>query len=117
VTSITILWASAAVAGTKITQTTCPVAITQSGEYSLATDVGPCPPGADGIDILASGVTLHLNGHTITGSAAPGTCNASIGIRVGLTSIPMVSGVGILGVVRSATFPSAFERRILLSRS
>jgi hypothetical protein len=45
VISITILWASAAEAGTKITQATCPVAITQSGEYSLATDVGPCAPG------------------------------------------------------------------------
>jgi len=97
VISITLLWASAAEAGTKITQTTCPVVITQPGEYSLATDVGPCAPGVDGIDILASGVTLHLNGHTVTGSAAPGTCNSSTGISVGLTSMPMVSGVGVLG--------------------
>src|SRR5437870_12922842 len=78
--SITLLWASPAKAGTTITQSTCPVMITQSGEYTLGTDVGPCGPLADGIDILASNVTLHLNGHTITG-----TCDSDgIGIRVGM---------------------------------
>src|SRR5437870_5656364 len=84
--SITLLWASPAKAGTTITQSFCPVLIAQSGEYSLATDVGPCAPGADGIDITASNVTLHLNGHTISGTTTSGTCNSSKGIHVMGTS-------------------------------
>src|SRR5205807_8765221 len=43
--SIALLWASPASAGTTITQSTCPVVIMQSGEYSLGADVGPCAPG------------------------------------------------------------------------
>jgi hypothetical protein len=60
--SITLLSPSPAKAGMTITQSTCPVVISQPGEYSLAVDVGPCLPGVDVIDITASGVTLHLNG-------------------------------------------------------
>jgi parallel beta-helix repeat protein len=71
--------------------------IIQSGEYDLATDVGPCLPGVDGIQILASDVTLHLNGHTIDGSAAPATCNSSVGIRVGLPSPAMLTKVLVHG--------------------
>jgi parallel beta-helix repeat protein len=96
VISITLLWASFAEAGT-ITQTTCPIEITHSGVYSLATDVGPCATGVDGIDIRASWVTLFLNGHTIKGSATPGTCNTSTGISVGSTAGSKVSGVAVLG--------------------
>jgi len=98
VISITLLWSSVAEAGTTITNGTCPVTLSQSGVYSLATDVGPCDPGKDGIDIQASWVTLLLNGHTIKGSAAPGTCNTSNGINVGLpTPGPMIRGVEVLG--------------------
>ena len=70
VISITLLWASVAEAGTKITQATCPVVISQPGVYSLATDITCATSTEDGIDILASGVTLFLNGHTITGAGA-----------------------------------------------
>ena len=60
-----LLCTPSAKAGTTTTQSTCPVLIAQAGDYSLGTDVGPCLPGVDGIDIVASNVTLHLNGHTI----------------------------------------------------
>ena len=75
---VPLLTGRPAKAGTTITitQSTCPIMITQPGEYDLATDVGPCTPGTDGIDILASDVTLHLDGHTIKGSATAGTCNS-----------------------------------------
>jgi hypothetical protein len=64
--SIILLSASPAKAGITITQSTCPIVIDQPGTYFLATDVGPCAPGVDGIDISASNVTLQLAGHTIT---------------------------------------------------
>jgi len=100
VISITLLWASVAEAGT-ITQTTCPIEIIHSGVYSLANDVTCAASTEDGIDILASGVTLFLNGHTITGAGAgPGApCSTGTGINVGSSApgFPKVSGVGILG--------------------
>jgi parallel beta-helix repeat protein len=70
--------------------------ILQSGEYSLGTDVGPCAPGVDGIDITASNVTLHLNGHTIIGAATD--CNTSNGIHLMGTSFLLpLSLVRVLG--------------------
>jgi hypothetical protein len=95
--SITLLWASPAKAGTTITNGTCPVLIAQSGDYSLDTDVGPCLPGVDGIDIVASNVTLHLNGHTISGTATSSTCNISYGIYVMGTSLLPLTMVHVLG--------------------
>jgi Periplasmic copper-binding protein (NosD) len=90
VISITLLWASVAEAGTRITQATCPIVIAQSGEYSLATDVGPC--AGDGIDIVASDVKLQMGGHSITGNA---TCSGGAGIRVGFA--PAVTDVSVQG--------------------
>jgi hypothetical protein len=103
--SITLLWASPAKAGTTITQSTCPVVINQPGEYTLGTDVGPCLPGVDGIDILASNVTLHLNGHTITGS-----CDSSaIGIHVGVAMSPTaLTQVRVLGTGTIIGFTNGF---------
>ena len=107
--SITLLWASPAKAGTTITQSTCPVMITQSGEYSLGTDVGPCTSGVDGIDIMASNVTLHLNGHTISGTAISGTCNSSIGIHVmGTSSLTPLTMVRVLGTGTITNFATGF---------
>src|ERR1700730_13056357 len=104
-----LLCTTSAKAGTTITQSTCPVLIAQAGDYSLGTDVGPCMPGVDGIDIVASAVTLHLNGHTINGSADPGTCNNSQGIHVGLPSpAPMLSLVHVLGDGTINNFQSGF---------
>jgi hypothetical protein len=102
VLTLTLLWASTAHAGTKITQTACTVVIHQPGEYTLAANIGPCAPGVDGIQIQASGVTLHLAGHTITGSAGAGTCNTSNGIRVGVA--PGITGVSIQGPGTIANF-------------
>jgi len=106
--SITLLWASPAKAGTTITQSTCPVLIAQSGEYALGTDVGPCASGVDGIDIVASAVTLHLNGHTISGTAASGTCNSSNGIHVLGTPIVPLTMVRILGSGTISNFGIGF---------
>ena len=46
--SMTLLWASPAKAGTTITQSTCPVVISQPGEYTLGTNMIPSTPGAHG---------------------------------------------------------------------
>lgn len=106
------LWASSVTAATTITQSTCPVVIAQSGEYDLGTDVGPCLPGVDGIDIFASDVTLHLDGHTITGTTVTGTCNTSFGIRVGLpVPAPMISQVRVLGEGTISNFRVGFRAR------
>src|SRR5437868_2928723 len=89
--SSVLLWALPAHAGTTITPTpgVCPVLIAQPGEYDLAGDVGPCLFGVDGIDIVASAVTLHLNGHTISAT----TCSVGrSGIHVGTPApTPMLS--------------------------
>jgi hypothetical protein len=107
--SITLLWASPAKAGTTITQSTCPVVINTPGEYSLGTNVGPCAPGVDGIDIIASNVTLHLNGHTISGTATPGTCNSSNGIHVmGTSSLTPLTMVRVLGTGTITNFTKGF---------
>jgi hypothetical protein len=107
--SITLLWASPAKAGTTITQSTCSVMITQPGEYTLGTDVGPCAPGVDGILIAASNVTLHLNGHTISGTAISGTCNSSNGIHVmGTSSLTPLTMVRVLGTGTITNFATGF---------
>jgi len=107
--SITLLWASPAKAGTTITQSTCPVVINQPGEYSLGTNVGPCAPGVDGILIVASNVTLHLKGHTISGTAISGTCNSSSGIHVmGTSSLTPLTLVRVLGTGTITNFDTGF---------
>jgi hypothetical protein len=107
--SITLLWASPAKAGTTITQNTCPVMINQPGDYSLGANVGPCAPGVDGILIVASNVTLHLKGHTISGTATPGTCNSSSGIHVmGTSFLTPLTMVRVLGTGTIANFDTGF---------
>jgi hypothetical protein len=85
-----------AAADTRITDATCPVLIAQPGNYRLATDLA-CPPGIDGIVILASDVRLRLDGHRISGSEVPGTCSVGAGIRIGTASGPMLSDVRVAG--------------------
>ena len=108
--SIILLSASTAKAGTTltITQSTCPIVIDQPGEYSLATDVGPCAPGADGIDIAASNVTLHLFGHTIAGAATVGTCDNALGISIS-SSGSMLTNVNVLGPATINNFVFGFN--------
>ncbi len=54
-----------------------PVTINQPGTYRLASNL-TVPAGSRGIDIASPGVTLDLNGFTISGPVtcgAPGSCN------------------------------------------
>jgi parallel beta-helix repeat protein len=104
-----LLCTPSAKAGTTITQSTCPVLIAQSGDYSLGTDVGPCMPSVDGIDIMASNVTLRLNGHTISGTATSGTCNSSNGIYVMGTSLLQLTMVHVLGSGTISNFVIGFR--------
>jgi parallel beta-helix repeat protein len=106
--SIILLSASPAKAGITITQSTCPIFIDQPGTYLLATDVGPCAPGSDGIDISASNVTLQLAGHTITGTATPGTCDNALGISI-FSSGPMLTNVNVLGSGTINSFLLGFD--------
>ena len=104
--SITLLWASPAKAGTTITQSTCTVIIAQSGDYTLSTDVTCNDIFQDGIDIIASNVTLHLNGHTISsgGTCATGGGSIGAGIRVGAMGFPPHASR------RSAAKPCTYSR-------
>jgi hypothetical protein len=96
--SITLLSAPVAKAATEITQSTCPVVIATPGSYTLGTDIGPCANGVNGVQITASGVSLLLSGHTITGAGpAPSQCNTAIGISVGSASGPLLRKVAIVG--------------------
>lgn len=65
----------------------CGQVITSS--TTLTADVGPCP--ADGIIIGADGITLNLNGHTISGDPSVGDGNAA-GIRLPFRSRVTVTG-------------------------
>jgi parallel beta-helix repeat protein len=105
-----LLSASPAKAGTAITitQSACPIVIDQPGTYFLAKDVGPCAPGADGIDISASNVTLQLAGHTITGTATAGTCDNALGISI-FSSGPMLTNVNVLGSGTINNFALGFD--------
>ena len=76
---------------THIISSACNYQIAASGDYKLDTNIGPCAPGEDGIQVLASDVTLHLNGHTINGSNDPGNCDGSIGIFVSSQMRPQTS--------------------------
>jgi parallel beta-helix repeat protein len=83
-----------AAADTLITDPTCPVIISEPGDYRLATDL-QCTPGVDGIVILSSDVTLRLDDHRISGSEVPGTCSSGTGIRVGSAAGTMLSGIRV----------------------
>lgn len=78
--------ASAAPAG----PLSCGAVITHS--TTLTADLGPC--AGDGIDIGASGITLNLNGHTITGSHAGTAIPTTQQVGVNLTN---VNGVTVKG--------------------
>jgi len=52
-----------------------------SASVTLANDVGPCT--GDGIDIVASGITVNLNGHRIVGTNATNmTSRAQLGVHL-----------------------------------
>lgn len=53
-----------------LTTVSCGAVVTSS--ITLANDVGPCTH-SDGIDITTSGITVNLNGHTITGGSTTNT--------------------------------------------
>ena len=99
VLAVSVLTGPTAKAGTDITSPyKCPIIIDHPGEYNLKTDVA-CS-STDGIDIQASDVTLHLEHHTIKGSSAASTCNASTGIFVSpKAGARMLTDVRVLGEV------------------
>jgi nitrous oxidase accessory protein NosD len=66
-----------------------PYKITQPGSYKLSGNL-VVPANVDGIDILADGVTVDLNGFRISG---PGTCT---GEGAGISCVSL-SGTGISG--------------------
>ncbi|MFN2607596.1 MAG: right-handed parallel beta-helix repeat-containing protein [Acidimicrobiales bacterium] len=59
---------------------------------TAANDIGPCP--ADGLDIVASGVTVDLGGHTVTGGNATNTTtNDYVGIHLmGVSGVTVRNG-------------------------
>ena len=67
--------AGPALAATSIT--TCGFVISSPGNYTLDADLTACP--LDGIKVTASGVSISLNGHSITGVAR--CCFAGIAIN------------------------------------
>ncbi|MDQ6615010.1 MAG: right-handed parallel beta-helix repeat-containing protein [Actinomycetota bacterium] len=58
---------------------------------TLTSDLGPCP--GDGVDIAADGITLNLNGHSITGSD---TSNTTVNEQTGVNLVN-VRGVTVTG--------------------
>jgi len=88
--------------------------ISQPGEYVLGGDVTCLGPG-DGIDIEASGVTLHLNGFTISGMYTVGPLfPSSAGIHVNSTGVPTLTMVRILG---EGSTISGFQNGIVADNS
>jgi parallel beta-helix repeat protein len=72
----------------------CGAQVTRSTK--LAADIGPCV-GTDGIDVVASGIRLDLNGHTITGSDTTNATNTEqVGVRVKNVQDVTVSGPGTI---------------------
>jgi len=66
-----------------------------SSSVTLARDIGPCT--GDGIDIVASGITVNLNGHTITGSNATNrTTKDQIGVHLLNVKGVTVTGPGTI---------------------
>ncbi len=114
--STPLLWGAPARAGTTITQAVpgvcapAGITITQPGEYTLGENVS-CVLSGDGIDIEASGVTLHLNGFTITGTCLDSALNPnSAGIHVmGPSALTPLTMVRILG---EGTTISGFQNGI-----
>lgn len=101
--STPLLWDSPAKAGTTLTQMNAAcvpagITITSPGEYDLGGDV-TCTAalGGDGIDIETSGVTLRLNGHTISSMCPSVLPSPSVGIHVNPTGLPTLAMVRIFG--------------------
>ncbi|HWF36436.1 MAG TPA: right-handed parallel beta-helix repeat-containing protein, partial [Solirubrobacteraceae bacterium] len=69
----------------------CGAQVTTS--VTLTADIGPCPPSTDGIDIVASGIRVNLNGHSITGTnSTNNTTSEPVGI--GLMNVHDVTLTG-----------------------
>ena len=66
---------------------------TITSDITLANDIGPCP--GDGLIVTASGITVNLNGYTITGSNTTNTSSTEqVGIRLAGVSDVTVNGRG-----------------------
>ena len=85
--------------------TSCGTVITAAGQWMLANDIGPCT--GMGVVIRHNGVTLNLNGHTITGNDTNNqTTNEQLGVLfanvrgskvMGGTVVGFDAGVAVLG--------------------
>ncbi len=64
-----------------------------SSSITLTSDIGPCSPSSDGLDIVASNIAVNLNGHTITGT---NTTNNTLAEPVGI-GLMNVHGVTVTG--------------------
>ncbi len=72
----------------------CGAQITQS--VTLTNNIGPCT-ASDGLDIVADGVTVDLNGHSITGSdTTNATTTDYVGINMTDVSEDTVTGPGVI---------------------
>jgi parallel beta-helix repeat protein len=84
-----------AFAATGASATVLPCGATVTSSVTLTADVGPCPYSADGIDVVASNVTVNLNGHSITGTdATNATVDEPLGIGLMNVSHVTVEGPG-----------------------
>jgi parallel beta-helix repeat protein len=73
---------------------TCPVVITSPGDYVLRADL--ICGGGDGITIASSGVTLKLEGHTITAGVGANQAIFVNGFSAGARSSARVLGPGLI---------------------
>jgi parallel beta-helix repeat protein len=84
--------------------TKCGAVIDQPGDYHLAQDLTCSTPLTIAIHIVASDVTLHLDGHTLSGGGT-----GDVGILVGFfRNGPVVSGVTIQGGTVTNFFGDVF---------
>jgi parallel beta-helix repeat protein len=65
---------------TPVTQ--CGTLITQPGSYAVTTNIGPCNNDNWAIDINGPGVSLDLQGHTLTGPGSGSSSGAGYGIVI-----------------------------------
>lgn len=69
----------------------CGAHVTSS--VTLTANIGPCPPTSDGLDIVASNITVNLNGHSITGSNST-NFTKSEPVGIGLMNVHEVTVTG-----------------------
>jgi hypothetical protein len=73
----------------------CGAQVTSS--VTLTSDIGPCPSSTDGLDVMASGITIDLNGHSIIGTNTTNTTvNEPVGIMLMNVHDVTITGPGTI---------------------